>query len=466
MAMLSHRRNRKAGQSDEWEPIILRAILAVKFPVRRFGFQFAFAVSLGALLATSAGAQTVPKEQALWMASFEAVWSAVRDHNPDVKLNGLDWRAIHETLLPRIEHAASIDEVRGILREMIGRLGVSHYAIIPADLYAAVGSESAPAGGKSASAGIETVILDGKAVVKSVEPNSAAARAGVQPGMVVDGIDGTRVAKVLESANATGDTESQRIAARSVAQKLDAPGDGAMKLDLVDASGRIKHVELNRTEAANDDSGHTVEFGNLPGMHVEFESRTLPGGAGYIRFNEFLNPVNLMPRFESALHGFAHAPGVILDLRGNPGGIGIMAMGIAGFFIPESGRQLGEMKMRETTIRFTVFPRAETYAGKVAILLDEGSASTTEILAQGLQDLKRARIFGTRSAGAALPSDIIRLPDGDGFQYPTASYTSVNGRVLEGNGVVPDVEVRESREAIAAGRDAVVEAARDWIAQR
>jgi carboxyl-terminal processing protease len=124
------------------------------------------------------------------------------------------------------------------------------------------------------------------------------------------------------------------------------------------------------------------------------------------------------------------------------------------------------MKMRETTIRFTVFPRAETYAGKVAILLDEGSASTTEILAQGLQDLKRARIFGTRSAGAALPSDIIRLPDGDGFQYPTASYTSVNGRVLEGNGVVPDVEVRESREAIAAGRDAVVEAARDWIAQR
>jgi carboxyl-terminal processing protease len=75
-----------------------------------------------------------------------------------------------------------------------------------------------------------------------------------------------------------------------------------------------------------------------------------------------------------------------------------------------------------------------------------------------LQDLKRARIFGTRSAGAALPSDIIRLPDGDGFQYPAATYISANGRVLEGNGVIPDVEVRDS--------DAVIDVALDWILER
>jgi carboxyl-terminal processing protease len=172
-----------------------------------------------------------------------------------------------------------------------------------------------------------------------------------------------------------------------------------------------------------------------------------------------------MPSFEAAVRVFADNPGIILDLRGNPGGIGIMAMGIAGFFIDESGRQLGEMKMRGTTLKFTVFPRAETYPGRLAILLDEGSASTTEIFAQGMQDLKRARVFGTRSAGATLPSDIIRLPDGDGFQYPTASYTSVSGRVLEGNGVIPDVEVRQSRESLASGRDPVIEAAVQWLRQ-
>jgi carboxyl-terminal processing protease len=140
-----------------------------------------------------------------------------------------------------------------------------------------------------------------------------------------------------------------------------------------------------------------------------------------------------------------------------------MAMGIAGFFIDKSGQKLGEMKMRETTLKFVIFPRPETYAGPLAILLDEGSASTSEILAGGLQDLGRARIFGVRSAGAALPSDIIRLPNGDGFQYAQASYTSESGKVLEGQGVTPDVVVQETRDALLAGRDLVVEAADEWI---
>lgn len=404
-----------------------------------------------------------PKEQAAQLESFEVVWSTARDHNPDPQLNGLDWQAVHDSFRPRIARAKSAEEVRGVLREMIGKLGVSHYAIIPGDLYAAIG-ESTDIG--YSSAGIETVILDGKAVVKSVIPDSPAARGGVRPGMIVDEIDGAKLTPVLESAGNLSDTESRRLASRALTRKLLGPADKPLKLDLLDASGQPKHVELDRADPHSIPDGTLVEFGNLPKTRLEFESRTLPGGAGYIRFNEFLDPVTLMPRFESALRGFAGAPGVILDLRGNPGGIGVMAMGIAGFFVGDSGQQLGEMKMRGTTLKFVVFTRAWTYAGKVALLLDEGSASTSEILAQGLQDLKRARIFGTRSAGAALPSDIIRLPDGDGFQYPTASYASAGGRVLEGNGVIPDVEVRQSREAIANGFDPVIDAAVRWISER
>ncbi len=408
-------------------------------------------------------AQMPAKELAVQLASFELVWSTVRDHNPDPQMNGLNWQAIHDSFKPRAEHAESAADVRGLLREMIGKLGVSHYALIPGDLYSAIGETSAASRG-DATAGIETVILDGKAVVKNVAPDSPAARAGIQPGMIVDGIDGAKLKPLLDSANALSDSDARRVAAKALTRKLLGPAETAVKLDLIDASGEAKHVELDRSEP----KGTSVQFGNLPAQRLEFESRTLAGGVGYIRFNEFLDPVSLMPRFETALHGFAGAPGVILDLRGNPGGIGIMAMGIAGFFIGDAGHQLGEMKMRDTslhvtTLKFTVFPRAGIFPGKLALLLDEGSASTTEILAQGLHDLNRARIFGTRSAGAALPSDIIRLPNGDGFQYPTASYVSSGGRVLEGNGVVPDVEVRQTREAIAAGRDLVIEAAADWI---
>lgn len=311
---------------------------------------FRLSLSLVLLFTISASAEMTPKERETELSSFELVWSTVRDHNPDPQFHGLDWQAVHDSYRAKVEAAKSVAEVRAVMREMVGKLGMSHYAIVSDQRY------------------------------KAAPP----------------------------------------------------PLSG----------------------------GTAVQFGNLPESQLVFESRMLATGAGYIRFNEFLDPVTVMPKFEAAMKEFAKAPGVILDLRGNPGGIGIMAMGIAGFFVSESGQQLGVMKMRDTSLKFTIFPRPDVYRGKLAILLDAGSASTTEILAQGLQDLKRARIFGTRSAGAALPSDIIRLPNGDGFQYPTASFTSTGGHVLEGNGVTPDVEVEPG-----AGPEAVIDAAAAWIAR-
>src|SRR5205814_936643 len=151
--------------------------------------------------------------------------------------------------------------------------------------------------------------------------------------------------------------------------------------------------------------------------------------------------------------------GVIVDLRGNPGGIGGMAMGIAGFLIDKPNQKLGTMYMRETTLKFGVNPRPEVFEGPVAILVDGLSASTSEILAGGLKDLGRARIFGTRTAAAALPSMFEKLPNGDGFQYAVANYVSVGGKPLEGLGVTPDVEVKLTREALLAGHDPVIDAA-------
>ena len=83
-----------------------------------------------------------------------------------------------------------------------------------------------------------------------------------------------------------------------------------------------------------------------------------------------------------------------------------------------------------------------------------------------MKDLGRAHVLGTRTAGAALPSAIDRLPNGDGFQHALADYISEGGRPLEGVGVIPDVEVKLTREALLAGRDPVVDAAIEWIRTR
>jgi len=155
----------------------------------------------------------------------------------------------------------------------------------------------------------------------------------------------------------------------------------------------------------------------------------------------------------------------VVDLRGNPGGIGILAMGLAGYFIDKPDQKLGTMYMRDLPLKFVVNPRPPVFEGKLAVLIDGLSASTSEIFAGGMQDLNRARIFGSRSAGAALPSMIERLPDGDGFQYAAASYKSESGKVLEGVGVTPDEPIALTRAALLAGRDPVLDAAIRWIQQ-
>src|SRR5437870_12644360 len=140
-----------------------------------------------------------------------------------------------------------------------------------------------------------------------------------------------------------------------------------------------------------------------------------------------------------------------------------MAMGMAGWFIDKSDQRLGTMYTRQTPLKFVVNPRYPTYHGPLAILLDETSGSTSEVFAGGMKDLGRARIFGTRTAGAALPSTIERLPNGDGFQCATANYISESGKHLEGAGVTPDVEVAPSRELLLQGKDAALQSALHWI---
>jgi carboxyl-terminal processing protease len=209
--------------------------------------------------------------------------------------------------------------------------------------------------------------------------------------------------------------------------------------------------------------GKSVTFGNLPPTVVSIESKQIDGNIGYVRFSLFLDPVRLMKTFTDAVGGCLKCDGFIVDVRGNPGGIGIMATGIASWFVDQPNQRLGAMYTRDSTLNFVVNSRPQAFLGPLAILVDSASASTSEIFAGGLQDLHRARIFGSKTAAAALPSIVEHLPNGDGFQYAVANYISEGGKALEGNGVRPDEEVEMTRSTLLAGRDAVVDAAVHWI---
>jgi carboxyl-terminal processing protease len=177
----------------------------------------------------------------------------------------------------------------------------------------------------------------------------------------------------------------------------------------------------------------------------------------------FFEPEPLADAFARMVKDCRDCSGFVIDLRGNPGGLGGLATGVAGWFTDKPDQRLGTMYMRGNSLKFVIFPRPEPFLGPLAVLVDGCSASTSEFFAGGLKDLKRVRVFGSRTAGAALPSRFEKLPNGDGFQYAVANYISEGGKPLEGIGVIPDEEVKLTRRQLLDGLDPVLEAAVSWI---
>jgi len=119
------------------------------------------------LLAAAASAFGQNQHQ-LDLDSFEKVWTTVRDKHWQTKPGGLDWQAIHSEYLPRVEKSSSPAEARAVIQDMLGRLGQSHFAIIPATIYSVVDDEDGGPGVTGPGAtGIDLRILDGQAIVFS-----------------------------------------------------------------------------------------------------------------------------------------------------------------------------------------------------------------------------------------------------------------------------------------------------------
>jgi carboxyl-terminal processing protease len=221
--------------------------------------------------------------------------------------------------------------------------------------------------------------------------------------------------------------------------------------------------------------GQPATVGNLPTMYVrvEAEERQTPRGAtaGVIRFNVWMPGVD--PLFQKAIDKFRRSSGIIVDLRGNPGGLAAMIMGISGHFLTER-KPLGTMKTRDAELHFAANPRlvnaagerVEPFAGPVAILIDSMTGSASECFAGGMQAIGRARVFGQTSMGQALPAFFAKLPNGDVLIHATGDFVTADGTRLEGRGVIPDEAVAIDRAALLAGRDATLDRALKWIDQQ
>ena len=407
------------------------------------------------------------EQTSLNLDSFDMVWTTIRDKHWDPELGGLDWPAVKDELRPQIEAATTMGEARGVMIDLIHRLGQSHFGIFPASVYddaAASTGESSDEDkphGRDGATGLDVRVRDGQTLVVAVQPDSPADEAGVKPGWELLSVGETILATRVEKLAASMQDKSSKGLMLSMSMKARLIGGigEVMPMVLRDGSGQEVELELELVEGR----GTKTTLGNLPAVRVWHETRTLPGDIGYFRFNFFLGIMEVMPAYNEAMQSFLDAKAIIIDLRGNPGGLGAMAMGMSGWFIEGRGHQLGVMTLRTGDLKFIINPRANRFQGLLALLVDDLSASTAEIMAGGLQDLGRAKLFGVTSAGAALPSVIDKLPNGDGFQYAIANYVSAGGLELEGHGVKPDFEIVATRELLLQEGDPVLKAAIAWI---
>ena len=425
------------------------------------------AAAIACSLAVAASSAAQSPAVSLALQTFDAAWSIIDITYYDASFRGVDWKAVRDELRPEAERARTPAELRGAIAKMLARLGESHFAVLPQ--FADPGEEAGA--DRSGSPGFD-VRPDGDALlVTRVDAGSPAFVSRVRPGDRLTMIGNDSVASIIARVPAALEPRLRVLEIwRAAMMRLRGPAGSHFNVLIVPAGGGIRTTVIERIE----EPGQTVLLGNLPPMKLDVEARPVetPNGAaaGVIRFNVWMAAADA--QIAAAVDRFRGSRGIVIDLRGNPGGLAGMIMGVSGHFFAER-TALGTMKTRTSELTFFANPRrsrpdgvsVEPFAGRVAILIDGLTGSASECFAGGMQSVGRARVFGETSMGQALPASFSRLPNGDTLIHAIADFVTARGVRLEGRGVVPDHPVRVDGPALAAGRDPVLDAALAWLDQ-
>ena len=380
---------------------------------------------------------------------FEKVWKDINDYYYDPSFKGVNWQQIHQRYLPLVEAVKTDREFYMLMNKMTGELHDAHTRVLSPTLLANLKQQ------QSVSPGFRADEVEGKPVVTGVILESEAARAGIEPGMIVLTVDGQPVAdKIAQVRKAISPSSSDRYDRIRVYASVFAGQLGtALKLGLQRADGSNFEVAVTRKVLSDA---------------PDLTARLLPSGYAYIAFNQFTPEISR--ELKDNLTKLRAAPGLIIDLRINSGGSN------RGLYpIVEDFYNVKTLFLRNTTRTGKPFAElplemylgregGQVYSGPVVILVSPRSGSTTEMFAAGMQETGRAKVVGSQSCGCVVGINKQRELKGGGvLQISEVLWLTPKGRKLEGEGVIPDKTVVATISDLQQKRDPVIAEGEDVL---
>ncbi|MBF0503715.1 MAG: S41 family peptidase [Candidatus Omnitrophica bacterium] len=317
-----------------------------------------------------------------------------------------------------VEKKSPQDLIYGALKGMLSSLD-PHSQFMDPDEYKDLKTETQ---GKFGGLGVEITIKDNLLTVIAPVEDTPAWRVGIKAG--------DRIVKIGK------DTTRDMTLDDAVKKLRGDPGTRVVITILRESEDMVKDFPITR---------EIIHVQDVKDPHI------MDDHIGYVRLTEFRE--NSYGELHAALEKLKAqgADSLVLDLRNNPGGLLDVAIKIAEDFLP-AGETIVSTKGRhapQDSIDKSENTHGDFLEWPMAVMINQGSASGSEIVAGALRDNKRAVTVGTKSFGKGSVQSVIPMPDGSGLRLTTARYFTPSGVCINGVGITPDVLVEE----VKAGED-------------
>ncbi len=381
------------------------------------------------------------------LAVFDDVWATINERYYDSQFHGVDWELQRANFRGLAAAASSGQELYQVLRRMIATLSDSHTRIYPPD------EKFDWWHPRFVSVGVSVKEVEGHAVAVQVQRGSAAERAGLRAGDIIESVNGQPVLELLKPKLANTVSPATSVATsrfRAFASLLDGPAGSMVEIGWRGKDGKLRTTNFRRDWQqrelglrARRASGYAI---------IEIDAFTKPIAAAFARaMKEKLGGVR----------------GLIIDLRNNGGGDTEAMTDIASAVVG-AGSSLGQFTER-SSFSFTLNTRSKSLFSPerititnlpMIVLTSERTASAAEIFVAALKASGRATVLGTETCGCVLAIRTRHsLPDGGLLDVSELDYRTAAGVRLEGHGIKPDEIVPLQRSDLYSGRDPGLERA-------